>query len=64
MKKRTPVAPVCVSTILAAYCHVCGHPMSARTDTALAEAIGEHFIGKPICRNLWLDGRVEHRETA
>jgi hypothetical protein len=36
--------------VKAARCEVCGHPMSAGSDDALADAIGEHLQCVPGCR--------------
>jgi hypothetical protein len=52
MTKKTPNGVT--GGVKAAKCESCGHPMSARSDDALALAIGEHFIGVWRCQQAWV----------
>jgi hypothetical protein len=49
MKRTRPDIAAAVM-VKAARCEACGHPMSARSDDALADAIGEHMQCVPGCR--------------
>jgi hypothetical protein len=46
MKKQPQQMP---PTVIAATCQGCGHPMSARSEMALAYAVADHFLGAPTC---------------